>query len=88
MNVSVFLSLAFVDILTLVSAIANFYNFVCRSLVPVLTKTVKIGTPRQAKHALRCIATLCKNKDNIFESIFEVLRDVFFDFVHSLYRNL
>ena len=47
-------------------------SFVCRSLLPVLQKMIKIGTPKQAKHAIRCIDTICKNKAKIFEGIFEV----------------
>ncbi|KAK3738251.1 hypothetical protein RRG08_039662 [Elysia crispata] len=43
------------------------------SLVPLLINLAKFGSPRQAKHALRCINTLCINKEqavaNIFESI-------------------
>ena len=38
----------------------------------MLQKMVKIGSPQQAKHAIRCIETLCKNKVAIFEQIFEV----------------
>lgn len=43
------------------------------ALVPLLINLAKFGSPRQAKHALRCINTLCINKEqavtNIFESI-------------------
>ena len=42
----------------------------------MLQKMVKIGTPKQAKHAIRCIDALCKNKDKIFSQIFEVQQNV------------
>jgi len=48
----------------------------CRSLLPVLQKLVKLGTPKQAKHAIRCIHALYENKDSIYQQIFEVSRHV------------
>ncbi|KAK2159284.1 hypothetical protein LSH36_155g04017 [Paralvinella palmiformis] len=44
------------------------------SLLPVLQKFVKIGTPKQAKHAIRCIDKMCRNKQAIFSQIFEHLQ--------------
>ena len=43
-----------------------------RSLLPVLQKMVKLGTPKQAKHAIRCIDSLVPNKSAIYQQIFEV----------------
>ena len=40
--------------------------------MPVLQKLVKIGTPQQAKHAIRCIYAICRNSSAIFVQIFEV----------------
>lgn len=40
----------------------------------MLQKIVKIGTPRQAKHAVRCIHTLCHNSNKIFDQIFTHLK--------------
>ena len=37
---------------------------------------VKFGTPKQAKHAIRCIDKLCKNKDDIFLQVFKVITDL------------
>lgn len=33
---------------------------------------IKIGTAKQAKHAIRCIDALCKDKEQIFSQLFEV----------------
>ncbi|KAH9494579.1 Sister chromatid cohesion protein PDS5 B [Bulinus truncatus] len=44
------------------------------SLVPLLTNIAKFGSPRQAKHALRCINTICINKEQAVTSIFESIQ--------------
>lgn len=44
----------------------------CRSLVPVLVRTAKMGNPKQTKHAIRCISVVCKNKEPILAQVFEV----------------
>ncbi|KAI0216629.1 hypothetical protein LSAT2_031380 [Lamellibrachia satsuma] len=44
------------------------------SLLPVLQKLVKLGTPKQAKHAIRCIHALYDNRDAIYQQIFEHLQ--------------
>ncbi|XP_059168056.1 sister chromatid cohesion protein PDS5 homolog A-B-like isoform X2 [Physella acuta] len=41
------------------------------SLVPLLINLAKYGSPRQAKHALRCINTICINKEQAISNIFE-----------------
>ncbi|KAJ8298337.1 hypothetical protein KUTeg_024868 [Tegillarca granosa] len=41
------------------------------TLMPILQSTAKIGNPKQSKHAIRCINTVCKNKEAIFAQIFE-----------------
>ena len=43
-----------------------------RSLIPILQKMVKIGTPKQAKYGVRCISKVCKNSAEIFKQIFIV----------------
>ena len=43
-----------------------------RSLIPILQKLVKIGSPKHAKHAVKCIRTVCKNSASIFKQIFTV----------------
>ena len=48
------------------------------SLLPILQKFVKIGTPKQAKHAIQCIDKMCRNKQAIFSQIFEVCVQSFF----------
>ena len=53
-------------------SVGKWFSFVCRSLLPVLQKLVKLGTPKQAKHAIRCIHALYDNKDDIYQQIFEV----------------
>lgn len=50
-----------------------------RSLLPVLQKLVKLGTPKQAKHAIRCIHALYDNRDAIYQQIFEVSQHLFPD---------
>jgi len=44
------------------------------SLVPILTNLAKCGSPRQAKHALRCINTICVNKEQAVSNIFEQIQ--------------
>lgn len=44
------------------------------SLLPVLQSMAKMGTPKQAKHAIKCIGVLCKNKAAIFTPIVEHLK--------------
>jgi len=44
------------------------------SLVPILINLAKFGSPRQAKHALRCINTICINKEQAITNIFENLQ--------------
>ncbi|CAH1778266.1 unnamed protein product [Owenia fusiformis] len=51
----------------------NFSN-VFSSLLPVLQSVIKIGTPKQAKHAVKCIEVLCTNKSAIYEQVFEYLK--------------
>jgi len=46
--------------------------FFCSKLLPILQHTAKIGNPKQAKHALRCINKIVKNKEPVFSQIFEV----------------
>ncbi|KAK7496569.1 hypothetical protein BaRGS_00012221, partial [Batillaria attramentaria] len=41
------------------------------SLIPVLTNLAKMGTPKQTKHALRCISVICQNKEPILTQVFE-----------------
>lgn len=43
------------------------------TLLPLLQRMAKSGTPKQAKHAIRCIDTLCRNKDAIFKQLYEHL---------------
>lgn len=43
-------------------------------LLPILQKMSKSGTPKQAKHALRCIDAMCKSKDEIFRQLYEHLK--------------
>lgn len=45
------------------------------SLVPILINLAKFGTPKQAKHALRCINTICINKESAIASIFESIQN-------------
>ncbi|ESO11948.1 hypothetical protein HELRODRAFT_62692 [Helobdella robusta] len=44
------------------------------SLLPVLQKMIKVGTTKQAKHAVRCIDVLCKDKVEIFGQLFQQLQ--------------
>ncbi|XP_052794341.1 sister chromatid cohesion protein PDS5 homolog A-like isoform X2 [Mya arenaria] len=44
-------------------------------LLPILQHTAKIGSPKQAKHALRCINKIVKNKEPVFSQIFEYVRN-------------
>ncbi|GFO14487.1 sister chromatid cohesion protein pds5 homolog b [Plakobranchus ocellatus] len=44
------------------------------ALVPLLINLAKYGSPRQAKHALRCINTLCINKEQVVTNIFESIQ--------------
>ncbi|CAH1267920.1 PDS5B [Branchiostoma lanceolatum] len=45
------------------------------ALLPVLQAKAKSGTPRQAKHAIRCVNTIFPGvRDSIFNQIFEHLR--------------
>ncbi|BFZ14836.1 hypothetical protein BsWGS_17875 [Bradybaena similaris] len=44
------------------------------SLVPLLVNLAKFGSPKQAKHALRCINTICINKEQAISSIFESIQ--------------
>ena len=49
------------------------YLLDARSLLPALQKMVKIGTVKQAKHAIRCIDTMyAKNKDAVYKQLYEV----------------
>ncbi|XP_076468516.1 sister chromatid cohesion protein PDS5 homolog A-like isoform X1 [Babylonia areolata] len=41
------------------------------SLIPVLTHLAKMGTPKQTKHALRCINVICRNKEPVLSQVFE-----------------
>ncbi|KAK7097021.1 sister chromatid cohesion protein PDS5 homolog A-like [Littorina saxatilis] len=41
------------------------------SLIPVLTHLAKMGTPKQTKHALRCINVICSNKEPILSQVFD-----------------
>ena len=38
----------------------------------ILQHTAKIGNPKQAKHALRCINKIAKNKATVLSQVFEV----------------
>lgn len=63
------------DSMELLSILPKHFLFVCllfRTLMPILQSTAKIGNPKQSKHAIRCINTVCKNKEAIFAQIFEV----------------
>ncbi|KAK6173333.1 hypothetical protein SNE40_016804 [Patella caerulea] len=41
-------------------------------MVPVLVSIAKMGNPKQTKHAIRCISTICaQNKANVLGQIFE-----------------
>ncbi|XP_012945070.1 sister chromatid cohesion protein PDS5 homolog A-B isoform X1 [Aplysia californica] len=44
------------------------------SLVPILINLAKFGSPKQAKHALRCINTICINKEQAVATIFEQIQ--------------
>lgn len=45
-------------------------------LLPILQHTAKIGNPKQAKHALRCINSICKaNKEAVLSQIFEYAKN-------------
>ena len=50
----------------------------------MLSNLAKMGTPKQAKHALRCINVICKNKEPILTQVFEV--NILY--CHSLYYDL
>ncbi|XP_025084821.1 sister chromatid cohesion protein PDS5 homolog A-like [Pomacea canaliculata] len=41
------------------------------SLLPVLINLAKMGTPKQTKHAIRCINIICRNKEPILTQVFE-----------------
>jgi sister-chromatid-cohesion protein PDS5 len=51
-----------------------FVVMVCRALLPVLQKIVKIGTPRQAKHGVRCLHAICQSPAKVLDSIFGQLK--------------
>lgn len=44
------------------------------SLIPVLLNLAKMGTPKQTKHALKCIHVICKNEEPILTQVFEHVR--------------
>jgi len=44
----------------------------CEHLLQCLQSMAKIGSPRQAKHAVRCIANMFDNKEELFDQIAEV----------------
>jgi sister-chromatid-cohesion protein PDS5 len=41
----------------------------CEHLLQTLQSMVKIGTSRQAKHAVRCLANMFDNKEELFDQI-------------------
>ncbi|CAC5359753.1 PDS5 [Mytilus coruscus] len=47
------------------------YPNIYSSLLPVVSSAAKLGNPKQCKHAIRCINTICKNKEAIYGQIFE-----------------
>ena len=46
----------------------------CEHLLQTLQSMVKIGTSRQAKHAVRCLANMFDNKEELFDQIAVVSR--------------
>ncbi|XP_064607690.1 sister chromatid cohesion protein PDS5 homolog B-like [Liolophura sinensis] len=44
------------------------------SLLPVLQSLAKLGTPKQAKHAIRCIGVICENKEAALTQVFEHIK--------------
>lgn len=54
----------------------------CEHLLQTLQSMVKIGSPRQAKHAVRCLANMFDNKEELFDGIAQVLKN------YSLPRSL
>lgn len=40
--------------------------------MPVLVKLIKMGMPKQSKHAIYCVAAIQKHHVSTFEPIFEV----------------
>ena len=50
----------------------NCLGLLPRTLLPLLQRMAKSGTPKQAKHAIRCIDAMCRNKDAIFKQLYEV----------------
>ncbi|XP_078602291.1 sister chromatid cohesion protein PDS5 homolog A-B-like [Branchiostoma floridae x Branchiostoma japonicum] len=51
------------------------FTMIKSALLPVLQAKAKSGTPRQAKHAIRCVNTIFPGvRDSIFNQIFEHLR--------------
>ena len=47
-------------------------RWISRTLIPVLTKLLKIGSPRQMKHGIRCIERICPDYPTIFQLVFDV----------------
>ncbi|KAL3879117.1 hypothetical protein ACJMK2_031429 [Sinanodonta woodiana] len=45
------------------------------SLLPVLQSLAKIGTPKQSKHAIRCINAVAQNKEAILSHVFEHVKN-------------
>lgn len=41
----------------------------CEHLLQTLQSMVKIGSPRQAKHAVRCLANMFDTKDELFDQL-------------------
>jgi len=48
----------------------------CEHLLQTLQSMVKIGSPRQAKHAVRCLANMFDNKEELFDSLATVSESV------------
>ena len=67
--------------ISLLADLLHFANYTYRTLIPVLTKLVKIGSPRQTKHSIRCIQKICKSYTEIFETVFEVLGLIYFFYI-------
>ncbi|KAF6034111.1 hypothetical protein EB796_007590 [Bugula neritina] len=48
----------------------------CEHLLQTLQSMVKIGSPRQAKHAVRCLANMFDNKEELFDNLATVSESV------------
>lgn len=71
-------SLSVLSILTQVGKykpIGEVFPSIGGTLIPVCQRFAETGTPKQAKHAVRCLHTNCTESEEVFEKILEKIKE-------------